>query len=203
MSKTETLNHCHVPEERAWLFHSENSASTEEEYLYLLYALVYCLKPLSVLETGTYQGMGTVMMARALQRNSTGHLLSVEIDPKLAFFGRENLRMSELTDWATVVVSDSMDFLETTTRTFDFAFFDSALPLRVKELQLCLDRKLLRPGSFAALHDTSRLRTLTPGNPDPQSEQYWKELEAVPNIKYLEFPLSRGLTLLQVTDGSR
>src|ERR1700690_2693072 len=74
----ETQNHCHTIEERGWLFHSEDTQTTEDEYLHLLHAAVYCLKPLCVLETGSFKGYGTAAMAKALARNGTGHIISVE-----------------------------------------------------------------------------------------------------------------------------
>ena len=198
MAKMETLNHCHVFEERGWLFHSEDAISTEEEYLYLLYALVYCLKPKAILETGSCYGVGTAYMAKSLRKNGCGHLFSLEVDPELAFAARGQLVRDDLSEWATVITADSLDFLSATTRQFEFAFFDSLLPLRTKELQICLNRKLLCSGSFFAMHDTSRLRTLTPGSPDPQTPEHWKAFEAIRGIRWLEFPFSRGLTLGQV-----
>jgi len=198
MSKTETLNHCHVMEERGWLFHSEDSISTEEEYLYLLYALIYCLKPFKVLETGTCYGIGTAYICRALQKNGFGHVFSLEIEPQLVKKGWAQLELDGLEEWADIICTDSMEYLANTGEQFDFAFFDSLLPLRTKELKICLERKLLKSGTIFAMHDTSRLRTITPGSPDPQTPIHWKKFEAIEGIRWIEFPLSRGLTLGQV-----
>jgi predicted O-methyltransferase YrrM len=191
----ETEHHCHVSEERAWLFHSEDTQSTEDEYLHLLHALVYSLKPLSILETGSYKGMATAFMAKALQRNGTGFIRAVEEQALAVRWTEEQLRVNGASQWGKVLHTDSVDYLKRTENVFDFAFFDSQLPLRCKELQICLDRKLLLPGSFFAMHDTSRLRTLTPGEPDPYTPILWNELESIQGIKFLEFPLSRGLIL--------
>jgi predicted O-methyltransferase YrrM len=196
--KVETLHHCHVKEERAWMFTSEDTQTTEHEYLNLLHALVYCLKPLSVLETGTFKGYGTTAMAKALKRNGVGRIVGVEIEMKAAMWAGEMLRVNGVADWADIVVSDSIHYLSTTGRIFDFALFDSQIPLRCKELKICLERGLLRSGSMACLHDTSRLRTTTPGEPDQQAKAHWDEFLSIPGIRFVEFPLSRGLTLLQV-----
>lgn len=196
--KVETAHHCHVKEERAWMFTSEDTQTTEHEYLNLLHALVYCLKPISVLETGTFKGYGSAAMAKALKRNGVGHLTTIEKDLEAAKWGCAMLSTNGVADWATVIVSDSLEYLKTTPFKFDFALFDSHIPLRCKELKICLERGLLRSGSMAALHDTSRLRTTTPGHPDPETREHWEEFLAIPGIRYVEFPLSRGLTLLQV-----
>lgn len=196
--KMETENHCHVPEEKGYLFHSEDTQSTEDEYLHLLHALVYSIKPQSVLETGAFKGMGTAFIAKALRRNGFGTIVSVEKEIKAAEWAQELLRVNQLEDWALIVVNDSLEAIANSERKFDFAFFDSQLYLRCKELQLCLDKGLLLPGAFFAMHDTSRLRTISPGEPDPYTPTLWRELEAIKGIKFLEFPLSRGLVIGQV-----
>lgn len=204
--KIETLNHCHVLEEKGYLFRSLDTQATEDEYLHLLHALVYSLKPETVLETGSFMGHATTFMALALQRNSEwqmhiphkGHLFSVEVDHKAASYAQELIKTNKVQAYATIVQADSMQFLNETMCVFDFAFFDSQLHLRAKELQLCLKRGILPHGAFFAMHDTSRLRTMTPGTPDPESAEMWKQLDAMEGIKFLEFPLSRGLVLGQV-----
>lgn len=208
--RVETLNHCHDFAEKGYLFHSEDTQSTEDEYLHLLYTLVYCLKPTNILETGSFKGYGTCMMAKALARNRErevpedwkpeGQIWAIEKEPKAAEWTRAMLRQNNLAGWATIFESDSVEFLSTATLnfSFDFAFFDSLLSLRCKELALCLDRGFLKSGAFFAIHDTSRLRVLTPGEKDPLTAEFWREFEAEKRVKFVEFPLSRGLVLGQV-----
>jgi len=208
--KPETLNHCHVVDERGYLFHSEDTQSTEDEYLHLLHALVYSLKPNHILETGSYRGIGTAFMAKALKRNGDlapevleeysyfGKITSVELEPAAAQYAFKMLETNKVDAFARIVISDSIEYLKVTNDRYDFAFFDSQLPLRVRELEICMDRGLLRPGSMWAMHDTSRLRTLSPGAPDPQTTILWQELESLKGVTFLEFPLSRGLVVGQV-----
>lgn len=196
--KIETLNHCHALEEKGYLFHSEDTQTTEEEYLFLLHALIYCLKPSSILETGSHKGAATVSMAEALKENSGGLLCAIEVMEHLAEQSNEAVRKRGLSLYVDVITEDSIYFLSNTNSQFDFAFFDSELHLRAQELQICLDRKLLAPGSFFAMHDTSRLRITAPGQPDPKTPVFWNEFEQIKGIKWLEFPLSRGLVLGQV-----
>ena len=194
----ETLNHCHALAEKGWMFQSEDSETTEEEYLYLLYALIFALKPASVLETGSYTGHGSVYIARALRRNHQGFLTTLETDPAVVPVARENLKVNDVSEWAEVIEDHSCEYLSETGRRFDFAFFDSLLPLRCKELQICLNRGLLKPGDMFAIHDTSKTRWLSPEVSDPSTSRYWEELESMKGIKWVQFPLSRGLTLGQV-----
>lgn len=199
----ESQVHPHVPSERAILFHSDDPQSTEQEYLQLLYSLVYALKPISVLETGTFVGKGSVFLARALRRNGTGRLTTVDNDSNALKYACANLRNEGLADYVDVVESDSTTFLETTDRKFDFALFDSLLEIRAKEIDICLERKLLRPGSMFAIHDTSHHRVSNWNfERDKSGKWLWEYLERMVlenvDISYVEFPYSRGLVLAQI-----
>jgi predicted O-methyltransferase YrrM len=124
--------------------------------------------------------------------------LSLEIAPKIAALAKKQVEVNGVAEWAQVITADSKQFLRGTRLTFDFAFFDSLLENRCEELRICLERKLLIPGSFFAIHDTSKLRVTHPGKPDPVTAEHWKEFETISGIKWLQFPLSRGMTLGQV-----
>ena len=66
------------PEDRGWSMVDGNSM--EIEGAELLWATVRYIKPLVVVETGTYFGFAAACIALALQQNGLGHLWSVEID---------------------------------------------------------------------------------------------------------------------------
>lgn len=203
-----------MAEERADLFHSYDPCTTEDEYLHVIYSLLYALKPRQVLETGTWQGIGSSFMCQALKRNSIGHLTTIEISPKVAEHAQNQLRINGCSHLADVIVADSRDFLRVTHKRFDFAFFDSLLPHRCQELRICLERHLLNSGAMFAMHDTSKNRTLGIATNevgksmdaiaaddiryDPDTVVHWQEFEAIQDIRYIHFPLSRGLTVGQV-----
>lgn len=192
------MHHCHVPEERAWLFESEDTQTTEYEYLNLLYSLISCLKPISVLETGAFKGYGTAMIAKALQKNGMGKVTSLEFQPKAAAWAKELIRINKVEDWAEIVEGDSLEFLRRTKQKYDFAFLDTQLYMRCDELSICISRGILRSGAMFAIHDTSRLRTTSPGKPDPHTAEHWKRFESMTGFSFVQFPYSRGLTLGQV-----
>jgi len=128
-----------------------------------------------------------------------GHLWTIEKAPKVAEVAREQLRINGLWELGTVITGDSLEWIANTSKKFDFAFFDSLLPLRCVELNLCLDKGLLSSGSFFAMHDTSRLRTtMNGGAVDEQTKDLWREIALIDRVKILEFPYSRGLVLGQV-----
>jgi len=194
--QAESHVHEHVPAERADLFHSYDGGSTEFEYLSLLRSLILVLKPDLVLETGVFRGVGTLTIAQALKYNGhRGRLISLDRDLQWIDPTRKLIESDELP--ATVLHIDSIDYLETTSHVFDFAFFDSDLFLRARECEIAIARGILKPGAFFALHDTSRARAWSQSGPDPATKQFWDLFETLP-VRWLEFPYSRGMVVGQV-----
>jgi predicted O-methyltransferase YrrM len=74
------------------------------------YTLVRLTKPAIVVETGVHDGLGTAVLARALQRNTqegqTGTLFSFDIDPKAGW-----LLEPELSERAQVIIGDTRQTL--------------------------------------------------------------------------------------------
>lgn len=178
----------HVPEERAELFTADTVGSTEHEYLALLATLVMATKPKRVLETGAETGVGTQALMAGIKANGFGELISVEMNPASV------AHVQALVPEAKVVCDDSLHYLANTEGQFDFVFLDSHLPLRARELELLIDGKLLSPRAIVAIHDTSRVR------PQPDGAEFWKDFNRVAerfNLCEFEFPLSRGLLLIQ------
>jgi predicted O-methyltransferase YrrM len=193
----ESENHPHVPQEKAELFESPDSdGSTEYEYNTLIHSLVRAFKPSCVLETGTGYALTTFAIGRALTANKNhGHLWSIENNERLWRLAKNSI--GELP--VTLLHEESMDFIKRTPDTFDFAFLDSDLAVRGKELNALIERGKLLPGALICVHDTSKLRTWD-GKPDPNTQKFWDCLERlaqIEDIRYIEFPLSRGLVVAQ------
>lgn len=197
----ETDFHEHVASERGDLFECHDGGSTELEYLDLIWAFVRVYKPKLILETGALRGFGTVSLARACQANKMGRVVSVEMMHNYVEETQVRLQQAGLTQYATLIEANTMDFLAETDFQFGFAFFDSDLKLRCKEYELCFDRGLVQPGALVAFHDTSATR-VQHGRPDPESKIFWddfEKLKAIGKIKqHVVFPYSRGLVVAKV-----
>lgn len=86
----------------------------------MLYALVRELKPLRILEIGTYHGGGANHMAAACLKNGVGEVVTVDINPSAGQHIEKKL--SEL---VTVVHKNIDYYLPTITEPFDFIFEDA------------------------------------------------------------------------------
>lgn len=83
------------------------------------YVLIRLLKPQVVVETGTDKGLGTLLMARALQKNGKGRVLTLDIDP---FSGS----LIDLSKWSNIEIlrGDSLTLLPSLEK-IDFFIHDS------------------------------------------------------------------------------
>jgi predicted O-methyltransferase YrrM len=84
----------------------------------IIYALIRALKPVNVLEIGTYHGCSTSHICEALQRNGKGHLNTLDIYPLTEI-------PDEYRDVGTLVRMDLFDYEYPVDNPVDFVFEDS------------------------------------------------------------------------------
>jgi predicted O-methyltransferase YrrM len=191
--------HPHVAEERAHLFLAYDAGSTEIEILNWLYATVCLVKPQHVLETGAFQGLGTLALASACRANGFGVVHAVEIDADLCALVTKRLAKARLSPFAQVYCADSREFLRKTSLCFEFAFFDSQVEIRAEEFRICREREALR--GIAVFHDTSCQRTRSLDlYPDEATHRRYREdlmrLAREAGAGFFDFELSRGLFVI-------
>ncbi len=198
----ESQIHPHCEEEKAYLYHAFDSGGTEIETLDLLRSLIKLFKPRLIIETGTWQGDGTIAIGTALKENKSGKLISIEINSELAKKANEKIKKLRLNEFIEIVNQPSLDFIETLDSNkikFDFAFFDSATNVRPLEFYRLYEKGALT--DLVAFHDTSRLREKTLIIPNEPQDEYVKELDKIEQ-KYcrggIEFCFSRGLRVMQL-----
>jgi predicted O-methyltransferase YrrM len=160
--------HPHVPEEKAHLFEATDGGSTELEVLNFLYACIRVMKPEYVLETGGWQGIGTVALAAACKANGFGKVISLEFLPEQCVRIEQLLEENRVHKYAEVVCMDSISYLQQNKQVFDIGFFDSEPLIRPEEARICLENKTLK--KLAVFHDTSPLRV-------PEFQPNYKQVE--------------------------
>lgn len=89
-----------IPKTRGW--------AGSPDFLWNIVRLAQKNKPLVVVECSS--GVSTVVLARALKLNGTGHVYSLDHDPVFAERTREELRRHDLSDWATVIDAPLVDY---------------------------------------------------------------------------------------------
>jgi hypothetical protein len=119
----------------------------EVETVEFLHALVRLTKPAYCVETGTWLGYSAEAIGLALRKNGRGLLDTIEYDPEVAPLAK--LRVASLADFVEVHNRSSLEF--TPRHPIDFLLLDSALDIRVAELERY--RRHLKPGALVIFHD--------------------------------------------------
>src|ERR1017187_139042 len=76
-----------------------DSMTAEVEVLEFIATLVTTIKPRLVVETGSFLGVATEWMARGLERNGFGKVISCEFDTVVYAKAKERLAVSPLNKW--------------------------------------------------------------------------------------------------------
>ncbi|HCC71228.1 MAG TPA: methyltransferase [Bacteroidales bacterium] len=88
----------------------------------LLEMLVRMIKPVNILEIGTYTGYSAISMARALPRD--GRLYTIEINDELEDICREYIQKTGLEDKIIMYKGDALDIMKEMNMSFDLIFID-------------------------------------------------------------------------------
>jgi len=184
----------HNPKEKAALFHAVDSNSTELEILSWLYATIRAFKPNQILETGSWNGIGTLALAHACKMNNFGKVTTLEMSSQQCDLVSQKLEELGLQDFVDIQNKNSLIYLKESDKRFDMCFFDSEMSIKTEELQVLLDKGLAP--QMAVFHDTSSNK--------PEEIVTWTEqnkyradvLQFTRHPKstgYVELPLSRGM----------
>ena len=128
-----------------------DSMTAEVEVLEFLRTLITTIKPNLVVETGTFLGVSTLVIAEALRMNGFGRIISCESDPKVFEAAKEKIEASELRDLIDLRSESSLEMK--IDGTIDLFFSDSDMPIREQEVRRYLPQ--ISPFGLILMHDAS------------------------------------------------
>jgi predicted O-methyltransferase YrrM len=128
-----------------------DSMTAELEVLEFIATLVTTIKPRLVVETGSFLGVSTEWIARGLERNGFGKVISCEYDPVVYEKAKARLAASPLSPWIELRNESSLDM--TVDGTIDLFFSDSDMPIREAEVTRFLPQ--INPNGIILMHDAS------------------------------------------------
>jgi len=175
------------PEPQRWSM--MDSMTAEVEVLEFLAALVTTIKPKVVVETGSFLGVSTEWIARGLERNGFGRVISCEYDPVVFAKAKEKVDGSLLQRWIELRNESSLEMK--VEGTIDLLFSDSDMPIREQEVKRFLPQ--MNPNGIILMHDaSSHLKTV-------RDAALKMEREGLISVVLL--PTPRGLVVAQSRAG--
>ena len=90
----------------------------------LLYILVRAKRPNTVIEFGTSYGISAVYLAAAVADNSTGHVVSTELNVAKVLAARTSLEEARLAERVTILLGDARTTLKDIPGPIDFVLLD-------------------------------------------------------------------------------
>jgi predicted O-methyltransferase YrrM len=168
-----------------------DSMTAEVEVLEFLRTLVTTVKPCLVVETGTFLGVSTLVIADALRMNRFGRIVSCEYDPQVFAAAKEKIEASELRDLIDLRNESSLEMK--VDGTIDLLFSDSDMPIREQEVRRYLPQ--ISPFGLILMHDaSSHLK---------QVREAALKLEREGLLSIVLLPTPRGLVVAQKREGRR
>ena len=128
-----------------------DSMTAEVEVLEFIATLVTTIKPRLVVETGSFLGVSTEWIARGLERNGFGRVISCEYDPKVYAKAKERIAASPLSRWIDLRNESSLEMK--VDGTIDLLFSDSDMAVREAEVRRFLPQ--INPNGVILMHDAS------------------------------------------------
>ena len=178
------------PEPRRWSM--IDSMSAELEVLEFLATLVTTIKPRLIVETGSFLGVSTEWMARGLERNGFGKIISCEFDPLVYSKAMARLANSPLLPFIELRNQSSLDMtINGAEGKIDLFFSDSDMPIREQEVKRFLPQ--INPDGIILLHDASSHHKVV--------RDAAKSMEAEGLLSVVLLPTPRGLAIAQPRGG--
>jgi len=168
-----------------------DSMAAEKEVLDLLYALVRALKPKLAVETGTFSGLSSTYIARAMKENGRGRLITCEMDLLVCESARKRFRDEHLDSIIDCRLCSSFDLV--VDEPIDFFYSDSDVNIREQEVRNFLAK--LNPFGLILMHDaSSHFRVVREG-------ALKLEQEGLISVVFVSTP--RGLVIAQKREGRK
>src|ERR1017187_2347044 len=128
-----------------------DSMTAEVEVLEFIATLVTTIKPRLVVETGSFLGVSTEWIARGLERNGFGKVISCEFDTVVYAKAKARLEASPLKQWMELRNESSLEMQ--VDGTIDLLFSDSDIQIREAEVKRFLPQ--MTGNGVILMHDSS------------------------------------------------
>jgi len=162
--------------------------------------LVYALRPLWVLEIGTFSGYSSISMAAGLPPQ--GRITTCELSPEHAAVARAHIAASPYPDRIEVIEGPALDTVAKLEGPFDFVFIDADKTNYLAYFEAVLPK--LAPGGLIAADNTlwsGRVVDDADQSDDTQAIRAFNDaVVADPRVVCVQTTVRDGVTLIRASD---
>ena len=164
----------------------------------VLYMFCKMIRPVKILELGTFTGYSALCMAEALPEQ--GKLITIESDDELEDIITENLKLSEHGNKIQLLIGEALEIIPGLDNDFDLVFIDAdkreysayfelILP-RLKSGGFILADNTLWDGKVLKVHDNNDYQTI-------EIKKFNEMIAADQRVEKVMLPLRDGLTIIR------
>ncbi len=165
----------------------------------LLSMLSKLIRPVNILEIGTFTGYATLCLAEGLQEN--GSIDTIDIKEELIDFQRKYFDLSQYGTQITQHLGSAIDIIPTLNKTYDLVFIDADKPNYINYFNLVIE-KMTKGGVIVSDNVLWSGKVLEEIKPTDKStiaiDQYNKYLQQDPRVETILLPIRDGLTVSRV-----
>ncbi|MDC8105566.1 O-methyltransferase [Chryseobacterium sp. PTM-20240506] len=163
----------------------------------LLTIISQMLRPVNILEIGTFTGYATLCLATGLSKE--GKITTLDVNEDLAYLPRKYFSESEFSEQIYFKLQDAKDFLKETNEIFDLVFIDADKDNYAEYFRLI--KPHTQSGSVVLFDNVLWYGKVLEENPKQRSTQVIKELNDLiakdEDFENLILPLRDGVNFLR------
>lgn len=157
----------------------------------------HMIRPMNILEIGTYTGYSALCLAEGLQEN--GKLLTIDVNEELEDFVRSFFNQSSLREKIEFRIGNAAEIIPTLTQTFDLVFIDADKLNYDKYYDLVFDK--VRQGGYIISDNvlwSGKVADLSKNDKDTVSiRAFNQKLHDDPRTENILLPIRDGLILVR------
>lgn len=165
----------------------------------VLSMISHMIKPLNILEIGTYTGYSALCLAEGMQ--SEGELITIDVNEELAYFSQSFFDRSVYKNQITALTGNAIDIIPNLTQQFDLVFIDADKSNYINYYNAVIDK--VNPGGYIIADNVLWSgKVIEPyeslDNDTKVLVEYCKLMNSDDRVQQVLFPIRDGLMIARV-----
>lgn len=165
----------------------------------VLSMISHMIKPLNILEIGTYTGYSALCLAEGMQPE--GELITIDVNEELAYFSQSFFDRSVYKNQITALTGNAIDIIPNLTQQFDLVFIDADKSNYINYYNAVIDK--VNPGGYIIADNVLWSgKVIEPyeslDNDTKVLVDYCKLMNSDDRVQQVLFPIRDGLMIARV-----